>query len=138
MRWPLTFYPAKLSGNQLGNSRFCFIWVLRDYKSSEAIYQHELTHVKQWACVSLAAVAGWFALCTYVPELRPYANLAVFGLVLDQTLYTVLPAYRQWAEVQAYKVQVKWGGSAEACALSLSRDYKLNLTQEQALQLLKR
>lgn len=56
---------------------------------------------------------------------------------LHVLLYAWVPRYRLWAEVQAYKVQLKYPrGSAALFAKFISEDYGLDISPEKALALL--
>ena len=136
MKWPLTFYVKNLSGNTLGRSKGPFIFILDSCKDNDAIYEHELTHVVQWAITTATVALAWAILCA-VPEMRQYLGLAILAPVVDPLLYTAVPAYRLWAEVGAYKVQISCGTNENDCAYSLAHDYGLNITQAEALARLK-
>ena len=77
----------------------------------DQVYAHELEHVKQW-----------------------YMTLGMHGF-----LYLLFKPYKQWAEVQAMKAEIKAGGDLNAIASNLSCEpcYELGLTKEQAIELLK-
>jgi hypothetical protein len=57
-----------------------------DYADDEGLYQHELTHVKQWAAVTLAAgvVLGliYMPLDTYVRPLSTQPCIALYGVTV--------------------------------------------------------
>lgn len=129
-------YKAKLSGNTIGFAKGPVVVILEAYKGNEAILQHELTHVKQWAALSLLGLL-WAAGCYHLGY-QQYAIFGLYSLALHNVLYTVVPAYKQWAEVQAYRKQISLGGSLDACALSLSQDYRLPLSFTKARELLSR
>ena len=134
MTYPI-IYTRALPGNAVARSKGPVIWMLDSMRGNEAVLQHELTHVKQWAALSLLGVV-WAAGC-YRFGFMQYAHFGILSLALHQALYTILPLYRQWAEVQAYRVQVKYGGDITSCATSLSRDYGLTVSHDKALTLLK-
>ena len=100
MRYPLSFYWATGVGEgHAASTRLCFIFIRPDKKGDEGLYQHELTHVKQWAFVTL--VVGLF-IALFAPMWSGLA-ISVFGM-----LYTAFPDIRLLAEVQAYKKQLKY------------------------------
>jgi len=131
--YPLTFY-IRMSGTTVGFSKGPLVFIREDMKGDKSILPHELTHVKQWLMLSLLGPL-WAAAC-YQLGYGQWANLGILSIALHQVLYTIVTPYRQWAEVQAYKVQIKNGAGPNSCALSLSRDYGLSITQDEALALL--
>lgn len=50
--------------------------------------------------------------------------------------YLFSRAFRQAREIEAYKVQIARGASAITCARHLATNYRLGITQAQALELL--
>lgn len=71
----------------------------------KGIVNHELRHVRQWWVPVLlgALIAVALYLAGYVVW-----NLPLFaGLVAHPLLYTLSPRYRLWAEVDAYRQQIK-------------------------------
>ena len=72
------------------------------------LYAHEFEHVKQW-----------------------YFTLATHGI-----WYLVIKPYRQWAEVQAFKAEIKAGRDIADAASALANNYNLDITYEGAIKLL--
>lgn len=102
MKYPLTFYWARAVGKceqTAGCARMCFIFIRPKYRDDTGLYQHELTHVKQWAFVTM--ICGLLIAAVYPPVI-PLA-IGVHG-----ALYMGIPKYRLWCEVQAYKKQLKY------------------------------
>ena len=135
MRYPLISYFASLGGNTCGYSKGPFIVIRTDLRGDEGIYQHELTHVKQWALISLLGLV-WLAAC-YQFGLMQWANLGIGALALHPLLYTLFKPFTLWAEVQAYRKQIAYGLDPDAAAHSIANDYGINITQEAVLQRLK-
>ena len=117
-----------------GASKGPVIWIREDMRGVEHIIQHEVTHVLQWFTISMLGLV-WVAGC-YRLGVSHYANIGLIALILHPLLYATLPAFKLQCEVQAYRAQIKYGGELESCALSLSRDYGLKLSQAEALALL--
>ena len=114
MRWPFTFYTDDMATWQGGYAYGPVIKIRPQYKEDEGIYQHELTHVKQW----------------------------LLTLSLHWALYRIR-RYRLWSEAQAYRKQMLYpdgnGGflSVENAALRLANpNYNLDITPAQAEQYL--
>jgi hypothetical protein len=107
MKWPLTFYVDSLSKGVQGRANGPIIRILKSSKDDEGLYQHELTHVKQW--------------------------LSTLGL-LHGVLYRFYDKYRFWAEVQAYKKQAACYQDDRTTLFAgyISCNYKLNVGKEYA------
>ncbi len=109
--YPLTFFTDNLADWQGGVANGPVIRIRPKYRDDQGIYQHELTHVKQW-----------------------FATLGLHSL-----LYLWRP-YRLWSETQAYKVQMQYP-CADGTRLSLddaairlaSLNYNLNITVGEAM-----
>ena len=134
MRWPFTFYQANLGGNTAGYSKMGVIVIRSDLRDNEAVYQHELVHVRQWLWISILGAPAYVWL--HLLGFAQWENAALLSVLVHPVLYTVSALFRQWAEVSAYRAQVSYGASIESCATSLSRDYGLKISEYQALALL--
>ena len=112
MRYPLTFYVDSLPPGVGGCANGPVIRILKKYRNDEGIYRHELVHVKQW----------------------------FFTLSLHSLLYLIIPEYRLWSEVEAYKEQLKYypDNRVHLFAKFIATNYGLIVTQEYALKLLRR
>lgn len=110
MRWPLTFYSSRFIPDVFaGFTRGPVILIRPEYRADEGLYRHELEHVRQW-----------------------FATLGVHSV-----LYLVSRRYRLWAEVAAYKVQLKFAPENDRLfAWFIAENHDLSITQEDALQLL--
>lgn len=115
MKYPLTFFvdnlPNNMGGKVLVYWPIATIRILGKYRDDEGIYQHELLHVKQFYCT----------------------------LGLHCLLYKFVPEYKLWAEVEAYKKQLKYypDDKSELFAEFISTRYGLKVAKEYALWLLK-
>lgn len=110
MKWPFTYYTDDMEAWQGGYAFGPVIKIRLKYRDDEGIYQHELTHVKQWLTT----------------------------LTLHWFLYRIR-RYRLWSEVQAYRKQMLYpnanGGflSIERAAQFLAGEkYDLGITEAQA------
>jgi hypothetical protein len=70
-----------------------------DYADDEGLYQHELTHVKQWAAVTLAT--GVVLGLIYMP-------LILCAPSIHAALYRFVRRYRGWCEARAFAQQTKF------------------------------
>ena len=116
MTYPLTFYVQSLPPKVGGCAKGPVIRILEKYRNDRGIYEHELLHVKQWA------------------------GLGIVSLVLHQVLYTIVPAYKLWAEVRCYREQAKHyqDDRLPLFAQFIALNYGLKVTPEQALALLRK
>lgn len=86
------------------------ILVHPDFKDDEALIEHEIEHTRQMQLVG--TLTFWFK-------------------------YIFSRAFRLIVEVDAYKVQMKYGASINSCATNLSTRYALGISQDRAMKLLK-
>ena len=109
----LLFYTDKfIPSHSAGIHKFFFILIRPIYKEDKGLLAHEVEHVKQ----------AWIGL-----------------LLGHQLLYTLSQRYRLYCEVAAYKEQAKHYSRdmLPQFALFIARDYRLTITQEEALKLLR-
>jgi len=102
------------------------MWCIRirpKYQGDEGIFRHELEHVRQfWQLAWIPPFLSWHGL-----------------------LYRFCRRYRQWAEVQAYREQLRWSPAVddpehyikEHFAPALADKYNFHLTEEEAEKLLR-
>ena len=134
--YPLTFYVKSLPPGVGGCANGPVIRVLEKYRNDRGIYQHELTHVLQWLYVGLMAclliAAAWSQLQTFP------VWWAAIGMVAHSMLYLLVPAYRLWAEVQAYREQAKWYSDDRRALFAemIATRYGLQVSKARALELL--
>ncbi len=109
--WHFTIYTDDLPDGVGGEARGPVIRIRTKYRQDEGIHAHELEHVRQW-----------------------WVTLGIHSL-----LYLVVRRYRLWAEVQAYREQMRHqdrhGGylSLESAAARLANPrYRLGITIDQA------
>jgi hypothetical protein len=112
MRRPLTFYTNFGVPNGAAACARGPVILIRPHKrGDEGLYRHELTHVWQ----SLAGL-----------------------LVVHALLYLLVPRYRLWCEVQAYREQLKYSPGREALfAKFIAEKYRLNIAAAEAEKLLR-
>jgi hypothetical protein len=88
-------------------------------------------HVKQWAAWSLLALPAWHFL-----RGSEWVGLSLIAFSLHSVAYLLVPRYRLWAEVQAYKEQALYypDDRRESFAEYLATAYNLKITSAQALK----
>ena len=93
-----------------GCARGPIIFIRPEYRNDAGLLAHEKTHRAQW--------------------------FLTFGL--HSFLYLLAERYRLWSEVEAYKVQLEHSpGREDLFAKFIAEDYDLDITQAEALELLK-
>ena len=145
MTYPLTFYTDNLETWQAGCAIGPIIKIRIGYEADIGLYQHELTHVKQFAwpaligtLLGLAAAAAFPALSAVWPGDGAVLGLSL-GAMFHPLAYLWVRRYRLWAEAQAYGVQMnypdRYGGklSLDNAAYRLTLpNYKLGITLDEA------
>jgi hypothetical protein len=106
------FYVDSL-GKAAGRSNGFIIRVVKEYKSDKGLLEHELQHCRQF-----------------------YRTLAIHAF-----LYKFSKKYRYKAEIEAYKIQLKYcenkDASAKKFANFLATNYSLDVSEAEALSDLK-
>lgn len=111
-------------------------WGLKDY-GDRGLVAHEVTHVAQWlAGVLLGLLATFILRAIGCPGGEAVAGLSIG---LHAVLYVAAPEYREWAEAQAYRRQLRYYADdrRELFAKFLAQRYDLHLTEAEALEKLK-
>lgn len=132
MTWPLTFYVKSLPPNVGGTAQGPVIRILEKYRDDAGIYWHEVEHVVQWFIGALFGVAMILVAAKFF-HFDP--ALSVLGLATHSALYKFVPAYRLWAEVEAYQEQATHyeDDRLPLFAAFIANSYNLKITTEAAL-----
>ncbi len=136
-KWPsAVFYTDKLPEGVGGDAHGPVVRIRPKYRSDEGIHRHELEHVQQWWVVSLVSVV-------LLAVVFGMSMMVLSAIGVHSLLYMLVRPYRQWAEVRAYRIQMRYPNasgvplSLDSAALRLTNvRYKFGLTVEQAKQLL--
>lgn len=138
----IKLYTDDLPDDVGGTAVYFIVRIRPKYRDDIGIQTHEYQHVKQW--YTLFAIGALAALAlAYVPELaqwRDYWIAALLaGVFAHNLLYTLVPKYRLWAEVAAYREQLKYypDDRAELFAGFIASRYRLDVSREDALNLLR-
>jgi len=123
-----------------GEARLFTISINPAKRGDIGLYTHEYEHIKQWylcLVVGLACAVGFY-LFTH----NDIASLliAAVSVSLKGILYSYVKPFRKWAEVKAFRAQIKVteGEYVDFFANALANDYKLGITYNQAVKLLYR
>jgi hypothetical protein len=110
MRYYSLRYVDSLPRGAGGNAKGPLISILHKYKGDQGLLEHEKCHVRQWFM------------------------LLGIGHAL---LYRFSKRYKLWAEIQAYKIQLKYNpANLPIFALYLATHYGLDLIPDEAKRLL--
>lgn len=133
----LVTYVDSLGGGKAGESRGPWVRVVESYANDTGLLEHELTHARQWYMAALLALAA--ALVARENDWVYWQYVAYSAPGLHGLLYLLVPAYKLWAEVEAYKVQMGFypDDRAPLFAGFIADRYDLDTTQAQALQRLR-
>jgi Flp pilus assembly protein TadB len=128
-------YTDKMPDHVGGYARWFYIAIRPKYKDDLGIHAHEKEHVRQWWVLTIVCCALIAGACHILGQ--PY-HYAALGAAVHSLLYKFVRPYRQWAEVEAFKEQLKHYEPhyLPNMARRLSRGYGLKITQEEAERLL--
>ena len=123
-----------------GETKLFVVNIRPEYKNDVGLHVHEYTHVVQWYLSTALTL-----LLAFLTAISPVtAPLSVFLVILSTAthtlLYSLVPKYRLYCEVSAYKKQIACypkDTSKEFAIQALTTKYKLKLTREEAIRLLK-
>jgi hypothetical protein len=132
----ITRYTDNIPTQFGGTAKWFLIRIRPKYRDDKGLHAHEEEHVRQWwfttigSAAVLAGLAYQFQLPLYV---------AVAGLAVHDLLYSLVPSYRLWAEVQAHKVQMEQypDDRSELFGKRIATLYNLKITAEEAAKLLR-
>ena len=151
--WPpcLVIYTDDLPTGVGGEAGFLSVKIRLKYEHDVGLHQHEYTHEWQGIILFLiGAVTAALLLYFGYQQAAIFAvalGIAVLGIAAHAVLYKFARAYRQWAEVMAYRVQMRYPNSDNRNPNKLSLDdaayrltasrYDLELTLSEARELLR-
>ena len=102
---PVPIFYVESLGQFAGKSNGFFVRIVKKYKEDKGLIEHELNHCRQF-----------------------YMTLGLHGI-----LYNVVKPYRYWAELQCYRIQLKFCSNYEKgikrFANFLATRYSLNIDQ---------
>ena len=139
-RFPgIFFYTDALPASSGGVANAFVIRIRPKYQEDEGIHQHELYHVRNWYLVTFVSFAllglGFWAF-------RPWWIMMALPLPLlvDPILY-LIPIFRQWEEIAAYKTQLRYppasndtGRYAALYARFIAENYGLGISEGEAFE----
>ena len=121
-----------------GESGLFVIYLNPAKRGDIGLFVHEYEHVKQWYLCSVIGLLC--ALCVYLllGNLTASLFICAVSISFNGILYTYVKPFRQWAEVKAFRAQIKVteGDHKEFFSYALANNYKLNISYGKALKLL--
>lgn len=134
----LVIYTDRLPDGVAGAANGPVVRIRSAYRSDAGLHAHEYRHVQQWYLASVMTAllqAVLVLVCGGVQD----TLLALWpaALASHSLAYLLWPHYRLWAEVDAYRAQMRYGLSLDAAAARLASPvYGLGLTPARARSLL--
>jgi hypothetical protein len=137
-----TLYTDNLPADVGGCANGPLIRIRNKYRDDPGIHAHEAEHVRQWYAGVLLGVLAAAALAL-LPQLAawsawwPVALVSGFGL--HPLTYRLLPRYRLWAEVRAYRIQLQHYPDDRSSKFAgfIAEKYNLNISRAEAAATLK-
>lgn len=139
----LTIYTDNLPPGVGGCANGPVVRIQPKYRDDTGIHAHEAEHVRQWYAGVLIGVLAALTL-TIFPALEKWSDwwplALIAGCALHPLAYLLLPRYRLWAEVAAYRIQLRHyaGDRTEMFAGFIASRYRLEITPGEALEALMR
>jgi hypothetical protein len=131
MKYPIWYTERGMTGGIIGWQRWFIIAIKPSHKGDVGLVQHELTHVKQWAVVTLA---------TSVVLGLIYMPLILCAPSIHAALYRFVRRYRGWCEARAFAQQTKFYPDDRSVKFAgfLHRNYGLDISFAAALEQIKK
>ncbi len=145
----LVIFTDRVLGPRAGGDTRAFVVFIRPkYRDDVGMRMHELEHVRQWWCATalgLVAGAAAAALSTLLLWWGWLGCGALLGGIAHELLYYTVRRYRMWAEVRAYREQMRYPDrhgelltlDGAAARLADEELYHLGITIDQARDALK-
>lgn len=131
------YYVKYTDDVRVGDSKLFRIRINPKYKDDEGVLEHEITHVMQWY-----ASLVYVSMLTIVLAIMGYYNAMLFAGVLGLAGHNLLSTFSRWyrkhIEAEAFAAQLDVIGwqYLDSLAESLAYKYDLNITPEQAKDLI--
>ena len=131
----LVIYTDRLPDGVAGAANGPLVRIRPACRSDAGLHAHEYRHVQQW--YQAAAMTAAMLACLAMASGLPWWQLLPASLASHPLAYLLWPRYRLWAELEAYRVQMRYGLSAGLAAARLASPvYTLGLSPAQARALL--
>lgn len=141
MRYPsLIFYTNKLPTDVGGRANGPVVRIRPKYRADAGIHAHEAEHVEQWYVGVLIGVLAALSMSSIPSQWSGWWPLALgAGCALHPAAYLLLPRYRLWAEVRAYRIQLRHypDDRSRLFAGFIASRYRLNISVEEAVNALR-
>lgn len=137
----ITIYTDRLPADVGGCANGPVVRIRPRYRDDAGIHAHEAEHVRQWYMGVLIGVLAALTISSIPSQWSAWWPLALIaGCALHPLAYLLLPRYRLWAEVRAYREQLRHypDDRSRLFAGFLASKYRLEITPGEALEALKR
>ncbi len=137
----ITIYTNSLPAHAAGIAKLFFVFIKPAYKNDVGLHKHELEHVRQWWAVTIPSMLAIFALAHLYYGL-PMLDAAMFtpiAAVFYHAAYDMIPSFRLWCEVKAYRVQLRYCAKDESARFAkfIATSYGLKVNEAEVLAMLK-
>lgn len=134
----LVIYTDRLPDGVAGAANGPLVRIRPAYREDAGLHAHEYQHVLQWYQASAMAALLLIGLALACGDMQGRL-LALWPATLGShpLAYLLWPRYRLWAELEAYRVQMRYGLDADTAAARLASPvYALGLSPARARALL--
>lgn len=136
-------YTEKVPNKFAGVAFMCFIKILPKYRFDVGLLKHEMTHVLQWYFWLLISMLISLGLHFFNPEMfddTVFGYGLIIGACLHGAMYTLIPKYKLFAEVMAYRVQLHYCDKdrVDLFAKFITERYNLDVDIEEVKKLLRK
>lgn len=108
MTLAITIYTDDMPAHAGGITKGPLVFIRPKYKDDLGLHKHEYVHVNQWWVATILSVMAILAIghLAYGLPLLQAATYAPIAIGVYSLLYEMVPPFRLWCEVQAYRVQI--------------------------------
>lgn len=96
--------------NSGGEQKAFFVSIDPKYQHDVGLHKHEYRHVTHWWLMTLMSLVLYLYL---IPSHELKYVLLAIPLFLYHILYSLIPYFRMWVEIDCYRVQIRANGHQE-------------------------
>jgi hypothetical protein len=129
-------YTDNMPDKNAAETRGFYVKVRNNRKDDIGIHHHEYEHVTQWYIITILSFIFMIFVSCFNSDLIYFSTIC---LSVNSILYKMVPSYRLYAEVFAYKTQAKFDSvdNTEKYARFICDNYGLNINKETAIKLIR-
>ncbi len=133
----ITIYTDAMPAHAAGVAKLFVVRIRPAYKNDVGLHKHELEHVKQWWMFTIPSMVAIFALAHlhYGLPMLDAGLCSLLGALVYHLAYDMIPAFRLWCEVQAYRVQLRYCATDESARFAkfIATAYGLKVNEAEVL-----